>query len=269
MSVAVTLLGTGGSAGLPQIGGADGRGDWGICDPDETRNRRTRASIVIHAPEGRILVDTAPELRLQLTDAGIGRIDALIFTHPHADHIAGFDEIRILNRIIDRPMPTYADRRTWDELRERFTYAFRPWAPPGFYRPVLGEHLIAPGETHRIAGADIEIIAQDHGFIPTLGLRVGDFAYCTDVVRFEPEAYERLRGVRIFVIDCFTRGRPHPTHANLRQVLAWVEELKPARTILTHMGPDMDFRTLEADLPDGVEPGYDGMQIEGIADDAG
>ena len=145
-SVRVVLLGVGGSAGSPQIGGADGFGDWGQLDPAEPRNRRSRASIVIEASDQRrLLVDTPPDLRQQLTDNGIGRIDAVLYTHAHADHIAGLDEIRILNRILDAPMPSYADARTWGELHLRFDYAFKPYAGGFFSRPVLEAHTIAPG----------------------------------------------------------------------------------------------------------------------------
>lgn len=266
MNFELVLLGTGGSAGLPQIGGTDGGGDWGGCDHTEERNRRTRPSVVIRGPGGNLLVDTAPELRMQLTGAKIRQIDAVLFTHTHADHVAGMDEIRILNRILGHPMPAYAETSTWAELRRRFEYAFQPWAGNGFFRPVLETRDIAAGETVNILGLGILLLRQDHGFMPTLGLRIGDLAYCTDVVRFTPEAFTALRHVRTWVVGCFTRGAPHPTHANLDQVLAWVAELRPERTILTHMGPDMDYQWLRRNLPAGVEPGYDGMRIEGEQD---
>lgn len=263
MKFRVTLLGTGGSAGLPQIGGMDGAGDWGICDSGEVRNTRTRASIVIESDLGRLLVDTAPEMRLQLTANRIGRIDAVLFTHAHADHIAGLDEVRILNRILGAPIPGYSDERTWAELRQRFDYAFKPWQPPGFFRPVIETQVVSPGETRDILGLPVRLIGQDHGFIPSLGLRIGNFAYCTDVMRFDDDQFALLQGVEIWVVDGFTRGAKHPTHANLEQVLEWTAALQPRRTILTHMGPDMDYAALVAGLPDGVEPGYDGMMIEG------
>src|SRR5579872_6054450 len=144
----VTLLGTGGSAGVPLIGGPDGRGNWGACDPAEPRNRRTRTSIVVESGEGtRLLVDTSPDLRSQLLDCQVPSIDAILYTHPHADHITGIDDVRILNRIVGRPLDAFATRPTLDELARRFAYAFSPWQPPGFYRPVLLAREVVAGDT--------------------------------------------------------------------------------------------------------------------------
>ena len=258
----LTLLGAGGSAGLPQIGGADGYGDWGQADPSEPRNRRSRPSIVIETDEGQtILVDTSPDMRYQLTGCGIGRVDALLFTHAHADHVAGLDDVRILSRILGAPIPAYATAEVWDELQQRFAYAFRPWKGGFFGRPVMETTEIIPGQSFQISGLNILPIAQDHGYTSSLGLRVGDIAYCTDVVRLDETALAALRGVKTFIVDCFTPARDHPTHAGLPTVVNWVETLRPARTILTHMGPAMDYRSLLATLPPGIEPGYDGMTI--------
>jgi len=260
--IKVTMLGCGGSAGLPQIGGADGFGDWGEADPSEPKNRRTRPSIVIEAPDGRrLLVDTGPDLRLQITACGIPRIDAVLYTHGHADHIAGLDEIRILNRLLGAPMPTYATAATFEDLRQRFDYAFKPWNGNGFFRPALELHEIKPGETVDIVGMPVQLFTQDHGYITTLGLRVQNFAYCTDVVRLDAPALAALRDLDVLVVDCFTHGPAHPTHANLKQVLAWVDALKPKRTILTHMGPNMDYAKLRRELPPGIEPGFDGLVL--------
>ena len=259
----VILLGTGGSAGVPMIGGADGRGDWGTCDPTEPRNRRTRASIVIEGDDGRrLLVDTAPDMRGQLLDCAIPKVDAVLYTHAHADHLTGIDDVRILNRILGRPIEAFGTAAALEEISARFRYAFRPWKPPGFFRPVLEAKPVRAGEMARIAGMDLLLFTQDHGMIESLGVRVDAFVYSTDVVRFDESVFESLIGVETWVVDCFTKGAPHPTHANLKTVLGWVDRLRPRRTILTHMGTDMDWAWLCAHLPAGVEPGYDGMVID-------
>ncbi len=263
-ALTVTILGSGGSAGSPQIGGADGAGDWGELDQAEPKNRRTRPSIVITAPGGEnLLVDTGPDLRLQLTSNKIKRIDAVFYTHAHADHIAGLDEIRILNRLLGAPMPTYADAKTLADLEKRFDYAFKPFVPGTFFfRPVLETHVIEAPQTIDLFGLPVLVFAQDHGFIPSLGLRIGGFAYCTDVKRLDEAAFGALAGVRTLVVDCFTRGDAHPTHANLAQVLDWVKRLTPERTILTHLGPTMDYGWGVSHLPPGVEMAFDGMRLE-------
>lgn len=258
----ITLLGAGGSAGLPQIGGADGRGDWGQTDPNEPRNRRSRPSIVIHGDDGKtILVDTSPDMRYQLTGCGIGKVDALLYTHAHADHVAGLDDVRILNRILGAPIPAYATPEVWEELQLRFAYAMRPWKGGFFGRPALELNEVIPGQGFDVFGTHILPIDQDHGYSRSLGLRIGDFAYCTDVVRLDETALAALQGIKIFVVDCFTPASDHPTHAGLATVREWVERLKPQQTILTHMGPAMDYGRLTRSLPAGIEPGYDGMEI--------
>jgi phosphoribosyl 1,2-cyclic phosphate phosphodiesterase len=258
----VTLLGTGGSAGLPQIGGPDGHGDWGRVDPSEPRNRRTRSGIVLHARAGNLLVDTGPDLRLQLTSCGIGRVDAVLYTHAHADHIAGMDEVRILNRICGAPMPAYGTAETLTELRQRFEYAFQPYPGGFFFRPVLVPHIITPGTACEVLGLELHCLDQDHGHSRSLGFRTGNFAYCTDVVRMDEAAFAQLEKLDVLVAGCFTTAQDHPTHASLPTILGWAERLRPKRLILTHMGPDMDYRTLCETLPPGIEPGYDGMVLE-------
>jgi len=259
----VILLGTGGSAGVPLIGGADGSGDWGTCDPAEPRNRRTRASIVVESDSGmRLLVDTAPEMREQLLACRVPRVDAVLYTHPHADHITGIDDVRILNRIVGRPLDAFATKATVEELTRRFSYAFRPWQPPGFFRPVLVPREVAAGETVATAGMQVRLFEQDHGFIPSLGLRIGGFGYSTDVVGLDEAAFAALAGVDTWVVGCFLRQGPHKTHADLPQVLDWARRIGARRTVLTHMGTDMDWRWLSTNLPAGVEPGYDGMALE-------
>ena len=259
-----TLLGTGGSAGLPQIGGPGGLGDWGKTDPLEPRNRRTRTSAAMTLDDGRVvLIDTSPELRLQLTSCGIAKVDAVLYTHVHADHIAGLDDIRVLNRLLGTPMPGYATAPVWEELKTRFAYAFKSAEGVSFYvRPVLVPHNLTPGETAEIAGARIRVFEQDHGFGTSLGLRIGNAAYCTDVVRMSEAVLAGLTGLELFIVDCFTPYRDHPTHAGLPTVLSWVERLTPKRTVLTHLGPEMDYATLRCTLPAGIEPGFDGMVVE-------
>jgi len=236
----VTMLGCGGSAGVPQIGGADGRGDWGACDPEEPRNRRTRSSIIIAGPTGRLLVDTGPDLRQQLLACGVPSIDAIVFTHAHADHVLGIDDVRILNRLVGRPLDSYATERTLAELDRRFDYAFKPWQKPHFFRPVLVPHTVAFGDVIGLVGLKLQLFEQDHGFLPTLGLRVGGFGYSTDVVKLGEAALSTLEGIDTWVVDCFQR-QAHTTHANLEQVIAWCERLRPRRVVLTHMGYDVDW----------------------------
>jgi phosphoribosyl 1,2-cyclic phosphate phosphodiesterase len=257
----VTLLGTGGSAGVPMIGGADGRGDWGACDPTEPRNVRTRASIVVDSGQGVLLVDTPPDMRMQLLACGIRQVDAVLYTHAHADHITGLDDVRLLNRIIQRPLDAIATQATLDELQRRFAYAFRPWSPPGFYRPVLVPRPAEPGETVEAAGMRVRLFDQDHGFSRSLGLRIGGFGYSTDAVDLDDAAFAALDGVDTWVVGCFQREQ-HRTHAWFDRVVQWIARVRPRRAVITHMGTDMDWRWLRANLPQGAEPGYDGQRLE-------
>lgn len=261
----VTMLGCGGSAGVPHIGGPDGRGDWGACDPAEPRNRRTRSSIVIAQGGQRLLIDASPDMRAQLLACGVGRVDAILFTHAHADHVLGIDDIRILNRVIGRPLDAYATERTMAELDRRFDYAFKPWQPPLFFRPALVPHIVEYGDTIEAAGMQVRLFEQSHGYIPTVGLRVGGFAYSTDVVALDDAALDALHGVDTWIVDCFQR-QPHTTHANLEQVIAWSERIRPRRVVLTHMGHDIDWAWVRRRAPAGFEAGHDGLVLE-VPDD--
>ncbi|MBR0653766.1 MBL fold metallo-hydrolase [Roseomonas arctica] len=253
----VTLLGTGASAGVPQIGPI-----WGACDPTDPRNRRTRSAILVEGPDGRrLLVDAGPDLRAQLLAACVGRIDALMFTHHHADHIMGVDELRVINRAIGRELEAHALPATLDALRRRFDYAFLPPTPPFFFRPALVGVPVQPGETAHLAGLAVRFLSQDHGVMETLGIRIGDFAYSTDLVRMPEATLAALHGLDTWVVACFQR-EPHRVHASLGQVLKWVTELRPRRVILTHMGIDLDAGWMAANLPAGVEAGLDGMTLE-------
>ena len=258
----VTVLGCGGSAGVPQIGGEEGHGDWGACDPADPRNRRTRSSIVVQGDDGqRLLVDTGPDLRTQLLAAGIPRIDAVLFTHEHADHITGLDDVRILNRIAGKPLPAYGTAHTLAELAQRFDYAFRPWKPPGFYRPVMEPRPFEFGDRIEAAGLTIDLFEQDHRVLKTSGLRVGPFGYSTDAVALDDAAFATLQGIDTWVVGCFQRT-PHSTHAHVGRVIEWASRVAARRTILTHMGIDLDWTWLQRHLPAGMEPAVDGMVLE-------
>ncbi|MBB5696080.1 phosphoribosyl 1,2-cyclic phosphate phosphodiesterase [Roseomonas pecuniae] len=257
----ITMLGCGGSSGVPLLGGADGRGHWGACDPAEPRNRRTRSSILIQSAEGAtILIDAGPDLRSQLLAAGVARLDAVLLTHAHADHVLGMDELRMVNRITGRALPLFATARTLEDVSRRFDYAFRP-PTPGFFRPSLDPQVVSPGETVRIAGLDLRLFAQDHRVMETLGLRIGGFAYSTDVVEMPEPAMDALAGVRDWIVGCFQR-EPHPVHAHVPKAVEWARRIGAKRTVLTHMGPDLDWRWMRENLPAGIEPGYDGMVLE-------
>jgi phosphoribosyl 1,2-cyclic phosphate phosphodiesterase len=253
----VTILGCGPSGGVPMIGE-----DWGACDRSNLRNRRRRASILVQERGATLLVDTSPDMRLQLLDAGIGRLDAILFTHAHADHTHGIDEVRALNRAMGEPMPIYASAETLTELRQRFAYIFRPQDPAAgavFYKPALIPNTIdGPFE---IAGVAVTPFAQDHGFSKTLGFRFGAVAYSTDVVNLDEGAFAALAGVQVWIVDCYRRT-PHPTHTHLARTLEWIDRVRPKRAILTHMDRELDYDTLCRELPAGVEPAYDGLTAE-------
>lgn len=258
----ITLLGCGGSAGVPMVGGDDGEGVWGQCDPSEPRNIRSRSSIVIEGDDGRrLLVDTGPDLRAQLLSARISAVHGVFYTHPHSDHVAGLDELRAINRVIDAPLPIAANAETMAELQSRFAYVFQPWNGEGFYRPVVEPQIVAERQFVAMCGLGFSVLGQRHGRIRSLGLRCGDFAYSTDVDFFDDGTLDALANLDTWVVGCFQRD-PHPAHAWIDLVLEWRARIRPRRMVLTHMGPDMDYRTLCDELPEGVEPGFDGMVLE-------
>lgn len=260
MSFRVRLLGTGPSQGVPNLGGVDEAGDWGECDPAEPRNRRTRTSALIETADGtRILIDAGPDLRAQLLAARVARIDHVIITHAHADHVTGLDELRAVNRMTGQALPLYAMPETLADLTTRFAYAFHP-PTPGFYRPSLTPVPVQSGETLELGGLSIRLIEQDHHVMRTLGLRIDRFAYCTDLVRLPPESMSVLTGIDTWVVGCFS-AFPHPVHAHLERVRGWAQVLGATRTVLTHMSNGLDYASLRRDLTDGLEPGFDGMEL--------
>ena len=251
----VTVLGCGPSTGVPVIGG-----NWGRCDPNDPRNRRRRVSLLVEIGRVVILIDTSPDLREQLLDAGATRIDAVVMTHAHADHLHGIDDLRSVNRLMRSAIPLYGDAQTLAEIANRFEYVLRPVDEPGrFYKPTLvPQEVVGPFE---IRGISFLPFAQDHGFSKTLGLRIGGFAYSTDVTELDDRAFAAIDGVELWIVDCLRRD-PHPTHSHLAKTLSWVTRASPRRAVQTHMDQSLDYRELSAELPSGVEPGYDGLVIE-------
>jgi phosphoribosyl 1,2-cyclic phosphate phosphodiesterase len=252
MSLRVVIMGCGTSSGVPRIGN-----DWGNCDPAEPKNRRTRVSILIESATTRLLVDTSPDMRAQLIAADVIDIDAILWTHDHADHSHGIDDVRQLYHHRRAPLPGYARAQALKLLRERFGYAFEG---RGGYHPTVDGHALPD----RLVIGDIETscVDQPHGDIFSTGLRFTcdgrSIGYATDFHAITPDMMALYDGLDIWVVDAL-RVKPHPTHPHLALTLDAIAALRPGRAILTHMDQSMDYATLRATLPPGVEPGYDGM----------
>jgi len=253
----VTVLGCGPSAGVPLIGG-----NWGNCDPTNPRNRRLRPSVLVESRDTSILIDSSPDLREQLLNARVTRIDAVLYTHDHADHVHGIDDLRTVYRLIGRRrIPAYADPATLATLTRRFPYVFEGYGEAeAMYRPILAPHEI--NGPFSIGPLPVVPFEQDHGICMTLGFRIGRFAYSTDVVELPEAAFAALAGVEVWIVDCLRAGEPHPTHANLRKTLGWIARVGPRRAVFTHMNHEADYRAMAALCPRGVEPGYDGMVLD-------
>ncbi|MCT4654943.1 MAG: MBL fold metallo-hydrolase [Cohaesibacter sp.] len=258
----LTILGCGSSPGVPRVGG-----DWGQCDPTNPKNRRQRCSALIDRISGdaitRALVDTGPDFRNQMLEANVDWADGVVYTHPHADHLHGIDDLRgfVINR--RKRVDVYANELTAERMHEAFGYCFK--TPQGSsYPPILNDHRIEHGQPVIIDGpaGNLELLPfnQVHGNIHSLGFRCGNMAYSSDVNDLEPESIELLQGLDIWVVDAL-RYTPHPSHFSVDEVISWVERLKPKRTILTHMHIDLDYEALSAKLPKGIEPAYDGMVL--------
>lgn len=263
MTFKVTILGCGTSGGVPRIGNL-----WGACDPDNPKNRRRRCSLLVErGGDGRktaVLVDTSPDVRQQLLDAGVSWLDGVLYTHDHADHCHGIDDLRMVAYNGRRRVDIYHDAATGESLRRRFSYCFE--TPPGSeYPAVLEAHEIRAGEPVRIEGAGgfIEALPfrQLHGRSETLGFRFGGLAYSPDVNDLPEESLIHLQGLDVWIIDAL-RHAPHPSHFSVEEALSWIQRLRPKRAVLTHMHLDLDYATLARELPEGVEPAYDGMVLE-------
>lgn len=258
-----TVLGCGSSGGVPRIGG-----HWGACDPNEPRNRRTRCSLLVERIKDDqrtvVLVDTSPDMREQLISTQTQRIDAVLFTHDHADQTHGIDDLRMVAINMRRRIPVYADQATFATLGVRFGYCFQ--TPPGSeYPPILEFRSIDLPDPIAIGGdgGSIEAVPfdQEHGRIRSLGFRFGPVAYSSDVNALPDESFEALEGIDCWIVDAL-RYTAHPTHANVETALSWIERVKPKKAYLTNMHVDLDYQTLKAELPPNVEPAYDGLAIE-------
>jgi phosphoribosyl 1,2-cyclic phosphate phosphodiesterase len=261
MKLKFTILGCGSSGGVPRIDG-----NWGKCNPAEPKNRRTRCSLLVErgnpGKETRLLVDTSPDLRQQLLRTDTRRVDAVVYTHDHADHTHGIDELRVFALNASTKMPVYSDEITGQLLRERFSYCFRQ-APN--YPPTL-EHRLFTALAPLTAGGPGGLITatpypQAHAAITSYGFRFGGVAYSPDVSNLPPESVEHLQDLDVWIVDAL-RYQPHPGHFSVEQALSWIARLKPRRAILTHLHIDLDYETLRKELPPGVEPAYDGLTFE-------
>jgi len=261
MSLKLTILGCGSSGGVPRpaLG-------WGACDPKNPKNRRRRCSLLVERGESkrtRVLVDTSPDLREQLLDANVDWLDGIFYTHEHADHTHGIDDLRALFIGARRQLDAYVDEATWRVLYHRFDYCFV--TPPGSnYPPILNEHRISPGTPVEVAGEGGTITVlpflQDHGDIPSLGYRFGRVAYSSDLVDLPAASIPLLADLDLWIVDAL-RDRPHPSHFSVDQALDWIGRIKPKRAILTNLHADLDYAALKARLPSHIEPAYDGLSV--------
>lgn len=256
----VTILGCGSSGGVPRLGG-----HWGDCDPNNSKNTRRRCSILIEKTgengTTRVLIDTSPDLRAQLLDAGIGQLDAVFYTHSHADHVHGVDDLRMVVFNMRARLPVYADQPTTNDLLHRFGYAFvqPPWSD---YPPILDIHTIDGDVTIDGAGGPITLAPFEvtHGNIDALGFRFDDVAYLPDVSAIPEAAWPRLENLDTWIVDALRRT-PHPSHSHLANTLEWIKRAKPRRAVLTNMHIDLDYQTVVDETPDHVSPAYDGMTL--------
>lgn len=274
-SLRLTILGCGSSGGVPRFGGPDGKGEWGACDPNEPRNRRSRCSVLVerkHADYGydhdkitSFLIDTAPDMREQLLRAQCSRLDGVAFTHDHADQCHGIDDLRVFAIAMQKRIPVFVEQETAGNILSRFDYCFKQ--TPGSSYPAILEQREMPanGSKGIINGPSGEIafipFLQYHGAVNSLGFRIGDIAYTSDAVGLPEESFATLHGVKVWIVDAL-QPTPHKTHAHLDMALEWIAQVKPERAILTNMHVSMDYQTLKRSLPDNVEPAYDGLVIE-------
>lgn len=254
----VTILGCGGSGGVPMLGN-----QWGDCDPNNPKNNRTRASIFVDDGDTKLLIDTSPDLRQQFLRENISDLTAVLYTHAHADHTHGIDDMRAMNWLLKKQIPIYGDQPTLTKLQTRFDYIFgiKP-EQQKYYRPALEPNLIAgPFPTNLQFGKlTVTVFEQDHTYMTSLGFRIGNFAYTTDAKRLNETSFEALKGIEVWVVDCVSPNE-HPTHSHIAQTLEWIERVKPKTAYFTHMGLHMDYDQLCREMPPHIRPAYDGLKI--------
>lgn len=262
MTTTLTILGCGSSGGVPRIGG-----DWGRCDPNNPKNRRRRCSVLVRrggeAGFTNMLIDTSPDMREQMLEANVRDLDAVLYTHEHADHTHGIDELRAFYLTKRQKVQVWADGPTGEMLSTRFSYCF--YSPPdSIYPPILGLNRIIAGRPVEVSGAGGMIIALpfrvNHGNIDALGFRIGNTAYTPDLNGVPAESMAVLEGLDLWIVDALKRTR-HLSHFSLPETLEWIARLKPARAIITNMHVDLDFDTLRRELPPHVEPAFDGLVL--------
>lgn len=285
LGLRLTILGCGSSGGVPRLGGPDGTGNWGACDPENPKNRRRRCALLVEriGPGGvtRVLIDAGPDIREQLLSAKVATLDAVLITHDHADHIHGIDDLRLVFFNLRKRVPVWTDERTQAVLEQRFGYIFE--TPEGsLYPPILERFAIrrepsdgAAGDgdlggaarpwreiTIDGAGGPIPVLPfeVEHGAIPALGFRIGRAAYLPDVSAMTPEAWAAVTDLDLWILDAL-RYTPHPSHANLETALSWIAQARPKQAVLTNMHVDLDYAAVEAETPDGVTPAFDGMAL--------
>lgn len=255
----LTFLGTGTSFGIPVPGC-----DCAVCTSEDPRNSRTRHGLLLEEDGRRLLVDTPPELRLQLVSAGVGGLDAVFITHGHADHVHGIDDLRAFTRKAGSRLPVYVPADYEEELRTRFAYFWGPGArsSPGSSIPGLDLVTFDDGERLQAGGFDLDVVAFPHGWFRSFGFRVGDLAVIVDAKEVPERAVDLFRGVRVLVINALWYGDPHPTHFNVEEALAAAEKLEAGATYLTHLTHRLDHADLASRLPTGVQPAHDGLTID-------
>ncbi len=254
----ITVLGCGTSAGVPVIGCR-----CAVCRSADPKNKRLRCSILLEARGQKILFDTGPDLREQCLRAEIDQLDAVVFTHAHADHLHGLDDLRSINNIVGRRLPAYAHQDVLARIKERFPYAFAGGQDGigGFWRPDLEPHSFDGSRPFTIGAVEFLPLRHGHGRSHVWGFRIGNFAYSTDADDLDPPYLEALRGIDVWIVDAL-RDDPHPSHSHLVKTLGWIDHVRPRLAYLTHMNHEVDYRAWKEKLPPGIEPAYDGLVIE-------